>query len=52
MKKIYSAPASVALEMKTEKMIAASIGVSDKEVNANQAMSGRKNMWGKDNMWE
>ena len=52
MKKTYFAPESVALEMKAEKMIAASVGVSKTEVNANQALSGRKDMWGKSDMWE
>ena len=52
MKKTYFAPESLTLEMKSEKMIAASVGVSNKEVDASNALSNKKDMWGKSDMWD
>ena len=52
MKKTYLAPESLALSMNAEQMIAASVGVSNKEVDANKALSDKKDIWGKNNMWE
>lgn len=55
MKKTYFTPDSAAIEMQEEQMIAVSplnVGVSEDKVNANEALSNSKDMWGNSNIWE
>ena len=51
MKKTYMAPESLSVSMNVENMIAASIGVNSKEVDAQSALSNKKDMWGHSDMW-
>jgi hypothetical protein len=47
MKKAYIKPATIEVNFRTEGMIAASIGFGDDKVNADQALTNKKNpIWG------